>query len=355
MRPPALADELARRNAVFDGASPLQNVLHFGSPAAEARAAFERGVVRDSSARARLAIRGGERAEFVNRMCTNDVKRVAPDVGVAAAFTNAKGRLFDVARICARDDELLLLGSDGKGAAFKAWLEKHVVMEEITIEDVAERDASLLAFGPHAAEAVRSVLGVELAPVEGAFGVALAPFEGGRVVVLGAGAPPFHSIELVAPAALAAPLFRHLADAGLAPIGEQAWNQVRVEAGIPLLGREITENANPLEASLLAAVSFTKGCYLGQEVVARLNSYAKVQRHLVGARFHATIDPADVNEVFWDLLRVGHATSAARSERLGATVALAFVKSDYSKPGTPVYTVKSGERIDGVLCEVPFR
>ncbi|MBL8840882.1 MAG: aminomethyltransferase family protein [Planctomycetes bacterium] len=355
MRSPGLADELVRHRAVLDGATPLSKVAHFGDPAAEAAAAFASGVVRDQSARARLRVRGKDRHDFVQRMCTNDVKRVAGAVGLAAAFTNAKGRLLDLVRIAERGEELLLLGSDGQAAPFKAWLEKHVVMEELELLDAAESDASLLAFGPRAEAAVRSVLGELPAPVDGGFGVRRAPFAGGEVVLLGMGAPPLHSIELVAPAALAGPLFARLVEAGLAPIGEEAWSQVRVEAGIPQHGREIQENANPLEAGLLHAVSFQKGCYIGQEVVARLNSYAKVQRHLVGVRFPASVDPAAVNEIFWDLLRVGNASSVARSPRLDATVALAFVKSEYSKPGTPVYTVRAGERFEGTLCEVPFR
>lgn len=355
MRSPGLAAELARRRAVLDAGAPVPQVLHFGDPAGEARAAFERGVVRDQSTRACLRIRGKERIEFVNRMCTNDVTRVAAGAGIGAALTTAKGKLVDLVRVAARGEELLVLGSAGQGAALKAWLEKYVVMEELSIEDGADLDVSLLAFGPHAASAVRQVLGVELAAVDGGFAVAHATLDGAPVLVLGEGAGPFLGVELIAPAAAAGALFARLADAGLAPIGETAWSQVRVEAGIPLHGREITENANPLEASLLAAVSFSKGCYIGQEVVARLNSYAKVQRHLIGVRFPASVEPESVNEIFWDLLRVGHATSVTRSPRLDATVALAFVKNEYSKPGTAVYTVRAGERFDGVLCEVPFR
>ncbi len=355
MRPQTLADELVRRAAVLGDASQLAKVLHFGDPAREARAAFESGVVRDQSARARLVVRGKERAEFVQRMCTNDVRKVVGDFGLAAALTTAKGRLVDLVRLFARGEELVLLGSDGRGAELVSWLQKYLVMEELAIEETAASETSLLAFGPGAAAAVERVLGVTSSTVAGGFAVASASFEGATIHVLGAGEPPLHGIELIAPRSVAGQLFGRLADAGLAPIGEQAWSQVRIEAGIPLHGREITENVNPLEASLLGAVSFTKGCYIGQEVVARLSSYSKVQRLLVGVRFPASVEPAAVNEIFWDLLRVGHASSVTRSARLDATLALAFVKTEYSKPGTPIYTVQAGERLAGTLCEVPFR
>ena len=364
MRSTTLAAELARRGATFaapgadagaDAASTPARVLHFGDAAREAEQAFARGAVRDQSARARLLIRGKDRVEFVQRMCTNDARNVGPDSGVAAVLTNAKGRIVDVVRIVARGDDLVLLGSDGAAARLRDWLSKFIVMEELSIDDAAGELASLLAFGPHAEAAVASVVGVQLSKKAGGFAVATGTFDGATVTVAGAGEAPFHGLELLVPSDRAGALFSKLADAGLAPIGEAAWNQVRIEAGIPLAGRELTENVNPLEASLIAAVSFTKGCYIGQEVVARLNSYSKVQRQLVGVKFPASVDPAAVNEIFWDLLRVGNATSAVRSPRLDATVALAFIKSDYTKPGTPVYTVRAGERFEGTLCEVPFR
>lgn len=139
---------------------------------------------------------------------------------------------------------------------------------------------------------------------------------------------------------------------------DSSYDAARIAAGISELGPDFGPDAmfpHDIGMDLLHGVDFKKGCYIGQEVVARLNSYAKVQRHLVGVRFPASVDPAAVNEIFWDLLRVGNASSVARSPRLDATVALAFVKSEYSKPGTPVYTVRAGERLEGTLCEVPFR
>jgi len=248
----------------------------------------------------------------------------------------------------------VILGSEGRGASLKEWLEKYIVMEELAIEDAGARESTLLAFGPRAKDAVAAVLKAELPAAEGGFAVAQASFEGAVVHALGPGERPFQPIEIVLPSAHAPKLAAKLVEAGLTPIGEEAWEQVRLEAGIPKQGRELTENANPLEAGLLAAVSFTKGCYIGQEVVARLNSYSKVQRNLVGVKFPSSVDPAAVNEIFWDLLRIGHATSVARSPRLGATIALAFVKTEYAKPGTPVYTVREGEHLNGTLCELPF-
>jgi len=354
MRPQELHDEAARRGAAFDPAPP-NAPLHFGDPGREAAAAFESGVVRAQFQRAIVAVRGKDRVEFVNRMSTNDVRHVAEGTGVAAVLPTAKGRIVDFVRVAQRGESLLLLGSDGQGEALKRWLEKYVVMEELALDDLAAGESSLLLLGPRAADAAKRVLGVALAGTNDGFPIAHVPFAGATVTVLGEGEPPLHGIEVVAPSAVAGRLFAALCDAGLSPIGEQAFAQVRVELGVPWSGRELTDNVNPLEASLLPAISFTKGCYIGQEVVARLNNYSKVQRRLVGAKFPASVDPKSVNEIFWDLLRVGHATSATRSRRLDATLALAFVKTEYAKAGTPVYTVVDGEQLHGALADVPFR
>src|SRR5262245_58206596 len=125
MRPQELHDEAARRGATFDAAPP-QPALHYGDPEREAAAAFESGVVRAQSQRAIVAVQGRDRLDFVNRMATNDVRGVAEGAGVAAVLPTAKGRIVDFVRVVARGDALLLLGSDGRGAALKAWLEKHV-------------------------------------------------------------------------------------------------------------------------------------------------------------------------------------------------------------------------------------
>lgn len=353
MRPKPLEDELLRRGAQLD-AGAAGAVLRFGDPAGEARAAFESGVVREQPARALVAIAGKDRVEFVNRMCTNDTRGVDAGHGVAAVLPTAKGRIVDFVRLFARGEQLLLLGSPGHGPALRSWLEKYVVMEELALADLSGVETSLLLLGPRAREIAARVTGADLAPASGGFAVAHVEFEGSPVTLLGRGEPPLHGIELLAPESAAARLFARLCDGGLTPIGEEAYAQVRVELGIPLFGRELTDNVNPLEASLLSAISFEKGCYIGQEVVARLNNYSKVQRRLVGAKFPMSVDPAGVNEIFCDLLRVGHATSAVRSPRLDATLALAFVKTEYARPGTPIHTVVGGESLHGTLADVPF-
>src|SRR5262249_53278852 len=163
----------------------------------EARAAFEGGVVREQPARALVAIAGKDRVEFVNRMCTNDARRVDAGRGVAAVLPTAKGRIVDFVRLFARGEQLLLLGSDGHGPALRTWLEKYVVMEELALADLSSVESSLLLLGPGAREIAERVTGAALAPASGGFAVARSDFEGAPVTLLGSGEPPLHGIEVV--------------------------------------------------------------------------------------------------------------------------------------------------------------
>lgn len=354
MRPPALLHALETCGAQLGAEGNLAPVLHYGSPEDEARAIFTTGTIRERSARARLAVLGSEGKDLVNRLCTNDVKLVNASTSIRAAMTTAKGRIFDHVQIFEWGDEVGLLGSDGLGAALKEWFEKYIVMEDCTVEDRSDQVSSLLVIGEAGRQVVTKVMGASPAPGQATLPVTGAEFEGQPVHLLSTCCAGGSGVEVLAPVALAGELFSKLVAEGLQPVGELAYDQARVEAGEPALGQDIGEDCNPLEAGLKDSVSFTKGCYIGQEVVARLNSYAKVRRHLRGLRFPAGTDPAGLQEVFLENLRVGNVTSAVRSKRLNATVALAFLKSGYEKAGAKIEAMVQGERVEGVVEEVPF-
>jgi folate-binding protein YgfZ len=120
-------------------------------------------------------------------------------------------------------------------------------------------------------------------------------------------------------------------------VGAQAYEAVRVEAGFPAWGSELNEEMNPLEAGLDASIHWNKGCYIGQEVIARLDTYHKVQRHLVGLRFDtASAPPAARAQVFASGEAAGWVTSSIVSPALGVPIALAYVRASHAAPGTAV-------------------
>ena len=158
--------------------------------------------------------------------------------------------------------------------------------------------------------------------------------------------------DVVAPADHAAGVWLDLADRGAVPIGELAAEAVRVEQGVPRFGRELGEDYNPLEAGLLPYVSFDKGCYIGQEVVVRLNTYRKVQKRLMGIALDGEKPESDAL-VEADGSQVGFLTSVVDSPALGRPLALAYVRTAHAEAGLAV-EVRSGSRsVSGVTVELP--
>ena len=144
-----------------------------------------------------------------------------------------------------------------------------------------------------------------------------------------------------------------LADRGAVPIGETAAEAVRVEQGMPCYGREMGEDYNPHEAGLLPFISFDKGCYIGQEVVVRLNTYRKVQKRLMGVAFDGERPELD-SLVEADGKQVGFITSVADSPALGKPLALAYVRTAHAEAGLAVKVRSSSRTTSGVTLELPL-
>lgn len=356
MRSDSLSTLLQEAGAQFEAVgSSTGKILHYGDAAAEALACFGHGCLRDRSGAARLAVTGNDRKDFINRMCTNDVRKVAADRSVRAALTTAKGRIVDHLQVLdGPDDRLVLLGSDQMGDALKTYLEKFIVMEDCTVEDRAADLGLLEIWGEAGHAAVARVAGAAPAPVAENFQAVSGRVGDETFPLVGTQSPGGPGILALLPAAKVAAFAQALLAEGLQPVGEVAYEQARIEAGIPALHHELGDHCNPLEAGLQNSVSFTKGCYIGQEVVARLNSYSKVRRHLRGLRFPIDAEPAQIGEVFQNLLRIGNVTSAVRSPRLGYTAALGLIKAGYESAGGEVEVVTDGKHIHGTLCDLPF-
>ncbi|HET8721824.1 MAG TPA: glycine cleavage T C-terminal barrel domain-containing protein, partial [Nitrospira sp.] len=142
---------------------------------------------------------------------------------------------------------------------------------------------------------------------------------------------------------------------GITPFGSQAREALRIEAGIPKAGPELNEDIVPPEANLEGkAFSLTKGCYPGQEVVARMDTYGSVRRHFVGLVLKKSSLPQRGAKLFSGEREVGWMSSAAESPRLGKNIALGFPLRDFSKPGTELEVDAGGERLPAIVQALPF-
>lgn len=314
----------------------------------------EASVVVDLTGRGALAVLGPDAADFLNGLLTNDVKGLRPGAGCHAALLTPKGRMrADLAVLRVSEEELLLDCDPALAAPLHAILSGYVPFSRSRLEDRTAETGALHVEGPSA----RSVLARAGLPEPGP-----APFDhlafdsaagAGRVVrVSRAGGEGFDLVAGRDPAArLAAPL----AAAGAVPAPPAVLEAGRIEAGLPRWGAELTETTLPNEAGLeRTAISYKKGCYVGQETVARIRTYGHVNRRLVALLLPIGCAAAPGDDVRAGEEVVGSVTSAVDSSARAARVALAYVKKGHEEPGTALAVATKEGAVAGRVAAVPL-
>ena len=317
--------------------------------------------VMDRSHDGRLRVSGSKRLDLLNRLTTNEVKSLAPGQGARTALLTDKGRLIDLLRVSAREDFLWLLTSPGNQTRVMDHIAGLRFRDDVSLEDVTSTTAMISLFGPQAAHllgAAAHAHHLEDLAVEGSREMEI----GGTLVTViksrGLATPGF---DIIADAAGAPAVWQRLfaegAPYGASPMGEEAWEMLRIECGIPRFGRELTEEHNPLEAGLADAISFKKGCYTGQEVIARLDSRQKVSRRLMGFWLEpGPVPPASspIEAPGQGGTPAGVLTSVAPSLDFRRVIGLGYVRNEHAAAGTRVAIVDGDDRIGGVVTELPF-
>ncbi len=319
------------------------------------RAAREGAAVLDRSARVRLEFSGPQAAATLNGLVTNDVAALAPGAGHLAAALTAKGKVIADVRIFAREGSLLVDADAAAAPALLAMLRKFVNPRFATFRDVSGETCAIGLFGPRAAAITGAMAGVSpdtlaalahFAHVRGRIGDA-------DVDVVRApdlGVPGF---ELVAPAAAARVIVDAAHAAGAAALDASSTEVLRVEAGRPRYGVDFDENQLAQEAGFdrLGAISFSKGCYTGQETVARVHFRGHVNRTLRGLRARAPL-ARGAGLLGAGRAAVGDVRSAAHSPVAGH-IALAYVRREVADGDTVTVAATSGECAATVVA-LPF-
>ncbi len=311
----------------------------FGDAAAEYQAARQGAALLDRSYVGRFRVTGKDALDLLNRLSSNKVDVLPPGTGAGTVLPTSKGRVIDLIHLFVTDDHIIMLTSPQTRRQVPEWIDTYTFLEEVTLDDVTEDTAMITVLGPQAPALLERVTGTQVAHLE--------PYSSAHVMI--ADVPsillrtdPTGSLgyDLVTSADQGEALWRALAapGTGATPIGEAAYNALRVEAGVPRYGWELSEEVNPWEVNLHPFISFTKGCYTGQEVILRLYNYKKIQRQLVSVAF-STAEVTEGATLRQGDKEAGKITSVARHPATGKAIGLATVRSAFAAPGSELEVV----------------
>lgn len=319
----------------------------------EAKAAREGAAVADRAGRGHLVVRGNDRQVFLHNMLSNAVKDLPAGKGCRAELLDDRGHVVADLRVLVLDGEVRL---DAETAAIaekaRAALDKFVIMDDVVFEDLSATTVTHTVSGPKAADVLRAA-GVAALPGE-AWSSAQASIAGNPAVVVSSRWTGRGDFDVVTLAGARSAVKAALASAGAREISAATFEALRVEAGIATQLGEL-EDVLALEANLAPeAISFTKGCYLGQEVMARIDARGRVNRTLVGLALEgdapaprgATLRAAEKD--------VGRVTSSVLSPTLGKPIALAYLRREHSAPGTSVTVASDAGTRAATVVALPF-
>ena len=321
----------------------------YTNAAAEYRAALETAALYDHSHAGRLRAAGADALDLLNRLSTNRVDHLPPGHGAPTILTTDRGRILDLLTVVNAGPYALILTGPGSQAAVIAWLDKYTIMEDLTVTEITADTAQFTLCGPAARQLIAATGLADRSQLD-----AMPPYAALDANLAGQGIMLIHhplgdlpAWDLLLGDNSAAPaVWETLTAAGFVPMRQDAWDALMVSKGIPRYGRELGDDFNPLEAGLIGTIDFAKGCYIGQEVIARLDTYQKVQKQLALLRFPANAQDAagaepttaipvvEGAELTDGNRKVGQITSLAARPDTGELQALAYIRAAHAQPGT---------------------
>ncbi|GAB4381168.1 MAG: folate-binding protein YgfZ [Elainellaceae cyanobacterium] len=300
----------------------------------------------DRSHWGRIEVAGADRLRFLHNQSTNNFQILQPGQGCDTVFVNSTARTIDLVSAYVLEDAVLLLASPGYSQKLMQWMDRFIFFaDKVELKDVTESTATFSLLGPKS-EVLLEQLGAGAIVGQPSGSHALLHLQGGEIRVAVGSGLAIPGYTLITNVEQAASLWKMLSEAGAIPSGEQLWERLRIEQGRPMPDQELTEDVNPLEAGLWHTISLSKGCYIGQETIARLHTYRGVKQQLWGIRLEQAAAPE--TPVMAGEEKIGKLTSCTQTEQ--GYWGLAYIRTKAISPGLKV---KVGEST-GELVPAPF-
>jgi glycine cleavage system T protein len=338
---------------------------HYGDATEEHLAVRKKAGIADLSYRGLIRITGADRAKFLQGLVTNDVMKLVEGQGLYAAILNPKGRMLADLKIYAVHDAFLVDLDREIADKTVQILNRYKLISKAILEDLTDSLAHLAVYGPSAPSILEKLLGTTF-PKSLEFSSIRVPWHSQEVYVIQSLYTGEQGYELLLPTQEGEALWKEILEVGsglgIKPIGLEALEGLRIEAGIPRYGIDMDENTFPPEAGLEEkAISYTKGCYVGQETIARIKTYGQVHRKFMGLIFQASPSKMDKlphreDKIFQNEEEIGFVTSSAYSPVLNQNIALGYIRRKAIQPDLQVAVVSSqdGIKTPAKVVDLPF-
>lgn len=332
-------------------------VDHYADPLEEHRAVRSGVGITDFSHRGRVRLTGEDRAKYLHRIISNDVEGLSAGEGNYATILTNRGKLIADMSVYVLEETITIETNADTTQILAQELDKYLIADDVVIEDVTDRTGMIGIHGSKSADLLRNAFGLHVDglqehhtaahSVEDRWMVCIRANETGEIGYNLYTAS--ESMEWLWDAALTKGR-----EFGAYPVGLTALNLLRVEAGIPRYGAELTDSIIPLEAELKNALDFEKGCYIGQEIVARMHYRGHPNRLLRGFKIDHDTPPAQGSRIFNGEKEVGWITSAVNSPTLGETIGIGYVRTAFTDAGSEVEIETAASRVKATVVLLPF-
>lgn len=309
--------------------------------------AAEKGVALcDRSHWGLIEISGDDRLRFLHNQSTNNFNILQPGQGCETVFVTPTARTIDLATAYVTENVILLLVSPTRCQKLVEWFDRYLFpMDKVEVKDISSEYAIFSLIGIEGKNLIAKLAGTTPSDVpHGSH--QLISLENLQVRVAVGSGLAIEGYTLIVPVNNAPEVWQILVEAGAVPMGDRSWQQLRIQQGRPAPDYELTDDYNPLEAGLWNTISFEKGCYIGQETIARLNTYKGVKQRLWGVRLNGKVESGNVVQI--EDKKVGKLTSF--TETSDGYFGLVYIRT---KAGGVGLKVQVGD-VEGEVVEVPF-
>ena len=332
-------------------------VGHFTDPLQEHYAVRQGVGVVDLSHRGRLRLTGSDRAAYLHRIISNEVEGLSVGEGNYATILTNRGKIIADMNVYVFEESIGIETNAETTSILYQELDKYLIADDVTIEDFTERTGAVGVHGPKSAELLQDVFGFDVEDLPEYHSI-VDEIDGQWIVCVRANETGEVGYNVCTASESMEWLWDTILTKGRAfgaePVGLTALNSLRIEAGIPQFGAELDDSIFPGEAELEQAISFEKGCYIGQEIVARMKYRGHPNRLLRGFEIASDTPPQSGDRLFDGDKDIGWLTSVVVSPTLGETIGLGYVRTAFTDQGSQVEIETADSRVNATVRVLPF-